>query len=105
MNVAVQEYMLESAPVHVQSDVRCQPADGVMEGAVSEDDQTVTLTVWTPAVESDATGSPFIVAGEMSAVASKSHAWSTSEEDSAGIVNAPNVFAWRAGDTAMLSTA
>lgn len=97
--------MEESAPTQVQSDVTCQPEAIDIEGAVvSLFVQNVTATVSTPAVASAATGSPFIVAGEMSAVASNSQVCNASEVLSE-YVKAPNVKACLAGESEMLSIA
>ena len=57
--------MEESAPVQAQSEVICHPsAETVIYGAVSSlEDHIVIVIVSMPAVESLATGSPFILAG------------------------------------------
>ena len=105
MNVAVQTNIDASAPVHVQSAVWCQPvATAAAGGVVSVALHIVTLTVSRPPVESDATGSPFIVVGSSVQVASNSEFWSAHERLSV-YVNAPNVSACLAGETLRLSTA
>jgi hypothetical protein len=105
VNVAVHTNIDASAPVQVQSDVTCQPADSVTAGAeVSELDHIVTFIVSTPAVESDATGSLFIVAGVKLHVASNSLVCKAQLIDST-YVNALNVSACLAGVTVNSSTA
>ena len=100
VSVTVHENIEESAPVHVQSLVMCQPLATVMAGAlVSLVDQNVACTVWTPAVESLATGSPLMVVGSSVTDASNSDDCRARLADSVK-VNAPNVRAWRAGERA-----
>ena len=99
MNVAVHTNIDASAPVQVQSDVTCQPAESETDGALSSElDHIVTLTVSSPAVASDATGSLFIVAGDKLHVASNSLFCNAQLIDSV-YANAPNVSACLAGVT------
>lgn len=83
VKVAVHTNIEESAPVQVQSAVCVHPSPTVTDGAVvSLEDHMVTDTVSIPAVESDATGRPLIVAGERLTLASQVEFWSVSEMDS-----------------------
>ena len=99
MNVAVQLKSDASAPVQDQSCVICQPLAGVTFGCMfSTVDQNVAVTVATPPVESDATGSLFTVAGARLQVASNSLLSSTNA-DVSEYVNAPKSSACLAGVT------
>lgn len=88
-----------SAPVQDQSCVICQPLAGVTFGYVSSvADQNVAVTVATPPVESDATGSLLTVAGARLQVASNS-LFSSTNADVSEYVNAPKSSACLAGVT------
>ena len=104
VRVTVQTNMDESAPVQFQSLVMCQAESNVTVGlVVSLELQNVAVTVSIPAVESEATGVPFMVDGSMVHVASKSDDCRDREDDSVN-VKAPNVRACLAGDNVSEST-
>ena len=99
VNVTVQLNKDASAPVHDQSCVICHPVAGVTAGAVSPSAlQNVAVTIATPPVESDATGSLFTVAGARLQVASNSEFSRTKLADSV-YVKAPKSSACLAGVT------
>jgi hypothetical protein len=83
VNVTVQLNKDASAPVQVQSCVTCHPVAGVTDGAVlSLSDQNVAVTVTTPPVESEATGSLLTVVGARLQDASNSEVSRTRLADS-----------------------